>query len=95
MRALSDGERAILAQDGPEDEFLHDTYSVNEVRAMLRHASAGRGGQAKMARKLDVSEVFISNILSGKKNPTSRIARHFGLRPQRQIVFVPLGTDGG
>lgn len=57
-----------------------------ELRAALRTSIAASGGQAKWAAEANVSQSYVSDVLSGRRDPGETICRALGY--ERQQVYV-------
>lgn len=53
----------------------------------LREAVNEAGGASALARRMQVSPVYLSRVLSGNRLPSSKITEYLGY--QRVVVFVP------
>lgn len=56
------------------------TYTVDEVRAMLReHIERRYGSQAEAARQWNVSSVLVTRMVNGSKAPNPTVLAELGL----------------
>jgi hypothetical protein len=57
----------------------------DQVRSVLRATCKREGSQRKWAAKVGVSEAFLSDVLRGKRNVTSRFLRELGYEQVRMF----------
>lgn len=67
---------------------MTETLSRAEVTARIKHTVALSGGQARLARKLDVTPGYIGHLLAGKK-PGPKICKLIGVQEIRD-TYVDL-----
>ena len=63
-----------------------DEFSEDEVRALLSSAVHAAGGQNKWAHEHQFGHAFVSDVLSGRRSVSARLAVALGLR--RHAVFT-------
>jgi transcriptional regulator with XRE-family HTH domain len=61
-------------------------YSTSYVIAMLRMLIAKEGSQAKLARKLKVSQAYLSDVLQCRRDPGPSILEPLGFT--QRVVYV-------
>ncbi len=52
---------------------MNDDMNVDQVREKLAQACRKAGSAAAWARQADLSESYVSDVLSGKRSPSDRI----------------------
>jgi plasmid maintenance system antidote protein VapI len=57
-----------------------ETYTDAEVRILLKHHIKANGKQTDFAKEMEVSDAFVSAVLTGKKPVTEAMAARIGLR---------------
>ena len=60
--------------------------SLDEWRVYFRRETDDAGGVRAMARRLDVSAAYVSDVLLGKRTPGPRILRPYGFRAERTTI---------
>jgi transcriptional regulator with XRE-family HTH domain len=62
----------------------------NDIRRNLREMCELAGGQADVARKVGVSQQFLSAVLNGRAAPGSRVLGFLGL--ERIVIYRPIAA---
>ncbi|WP_156633965.1 transcriptional regulator [Methylobacterium sp. Leaf113] len=62
--------------------------STEDVLAQLREACAAAGGNARWARRHGVSDVYVGDVLHGRRGPGESILRALGLRRCEPLYVV-------
>lgn len=59
--------------------------------ALLRAEVQASGGQAGFARRADVSQAYVADLLAGKRSPGPKILRAMGL--ERVTMYRPVSGE--
>jgi hypothetical protein len=68
-------------------------YTADQVRGILRHKACDLGSQKAVAEHLGVSNTFISDILTGKREPTGKVLIWLGL--VRVVRYESIDLEAG
>jgi hypothetical protein len=69
------------------DNVLDKKITQTDVRKELRACAANAGSVRKLAIMMDLSHVYVANVIRGLREPGPSVCRYLGLRRVAEIYF--------
>lgn len=67
---------------------MTDRLDTHQFRQLIRRRAHAAGSQEALAKSLDVSAQYLSDVLRSKREPSAALAGKLGFR--RDVLFVPV-----
>ena len=68
------------------------TYSRDDVLRLVRELIDAHGDQHRLARAINVTPGYISNVVCGRCPPGPALLREIGLEAVQTVVYREVGT---